>query len=113
MRRSGRLTSSADFRRAYSAGKRASTPGVVVHVLDTGEVRSARIGVSASRGVGGAVQRNRAKRRLREAVRPLRDSLRPGVDAVFVATATTPTASFQELVDSVRRGAASAGALSA
>jgi len=111
MRRADRLTSAADFRRAYASGRRAATPAVVVHALDTGEERSARVGLSASRVVGGAVRRNQAKRRLREALRPIRGSLRAGVDAVLVATPDTPKTPFQELVDSVRTAAARTGAL--
>jgi ribonuclease P protein component len=110
MPRTGRLTSTADFRRTYTAGRRASTKAVVAHVLDTGESRPARVGVSASRGLGGSVQRNRAKRRLREAIRPVRPALRPGVDAVFVATTGTRQVSFQDLVDSVEATALKAGA---
>lgn len=113
MRRAGRLTSTADFRRTYTSGRRTASKPVVVHVLDTGEDRPARVGVSASRGLGGSVQRNRAKRRLREAIKPVRGDLRPGVDVVFVATASTVGASFQELVDSVRGAAEKVGAVDA
>jgi len=61
--------------------------------------------------VGGSVQRNRAKRRVREAVRPIRDSLVRGFDVVFVATARAASVDFQELVSSVRTGATAVGAL--
>jgi ribonuclease P protein component len=113
MRRTGSLTSTADFRRTYASGRRASAKTVVAHVLDTGELRPARVGVSAARGLGGAVQRNRAKRRLREAIRRLRNSMRPGIDAVFVATTETTSVPFQELVDSVAATASKAGAIDA
>jgi len=85
----------------------------VVHALDRGEQRPAKIGVSVTRGLGGAVARNRAKRRLREAIRPIRGSLRPGVDAVFVATPGTISGPFQELAISVKTAAERAGALDA
>jgi ribonuclease P protein component len=113
MPRRGRLTSTADFRRAYTSGRRAAAKTVVAHVLDTGESRPARVGVSASRGLGGAVERNRAKRRLREVIRPIRDTLRSGVDVVFVATVATRAVAFQELADSVQATASKAGALDA
>ena len=44
-----------------------------------------RIGVSAGRSVGNAVQRNRAKRRIREAIAPLLADLPPGHDLVILA----------------------------
>jgi ribonuclease P protein component len=109
----GRLTSTADYRRTYSAGRRASSRAVVVHVNATGESRPARVGVSAASSIGGAVQRNRSKRRLREAVRPIRGLLARGVDVVFVATPNTAVCDFQDLVDSTRESATSAGALRA
>jgi ribonuclease P protein component len=113
MRHTTRLTATADFRRTYSSGRRASSSAVVAHVLDTGESRPARVGVSVSRGLGGAVERNRAKRRLREAISALGGSMRPGVDAVFVATQETSTVTFQELVDNATAAAAKAGAFDA
>ena len=101
MPRASRLTSAADIRRTYSQGRKASSPAVVAHVLLSGEARPARVGVSAARGIGSAVQRNRAKRRIREAVRGLGRSLAPGADVMLVASGKATTAEFQELVDSV------------
>jgi len=57
----------------------------VVHVLERGDDLPARLAVVASRRVGGAVQRNRAKRLLREAARTC--SFRSGIDVVLVARA--------------------------
>lgn len=105
----GRLTSAADFHRTYSEGKRASSRGVIAHVRATDEKRPARIGVTAARGLGGSVQRNLAKRRLREALRRVRDEVRPGSDVVLVASATAIQVDFQDMVDSVRLVLAKAG----
>ncbi|TMK16505.1 MAG: ribonuclease P protein component [Actinobacteria bacterium] len=113
MPRAGRLTSSADFRRIYTSGRRSSAGMVVVHALATGEDRPARVGISAVRGLGGSVQRNRAKRRLREAVRPLRESLAAGLDVIFVATSSAERVGFQKLADNARAGASKVGALRA
>ncbi len=55
-----------------------------------------RVGFVAGRNVGGAVVRNRAKRRLREAV--ARTELRDGVDYVVIASADAVEAPFQRLV---------------
>jgi len=59
------------------------------------------VAVVAGRKVGNAVQRNRAKRRLREAVR--RTPLRPGTAYVFIASPAVVEAPFDRLVDDVRR----------
>lgn len=47
--------------------------------------RHTRVGVSAGRSIGGAVQRNRAKRLLRAAIHPLLPSITPGNDLVLLA----------------------------
>ena len=64
---------------------------LAVHVVPTDRSRT-RLAVVASRRVGGAVQRNRAKRLLREAARSL--AWRPGLDVVLVARAAAAGASF-------------------
>jgi ribonuclease P protein component len=111
MQRTRRLTATADIRRTYTEGRRASSPAVVVHVRISGEARPARVGVTAARGVGGSVERNRAKRRVREAVRAIDASLVSGSDVMLVATRQTNSSEFQELVDSVRDSLSKAGAL--
>lgn len=60
----------------------------------------ARVAVVASRRVGGAVQRNRAKRLLREAARQL--PLRPDVDVVLVARAPCAAARLDVVADEVQ-----------
>jgi ribonuclease P protein component len=109
MGKSGRLTSPADFHRTYSEGTRASVGSVVAHVRPTDERGPARIGVSAARGLGGSVGRNRAKRRVREALLILRDEVRPGSDIVLVASPAATRVDFQDMVDNVRRALARAG----
>ncbi len=59
-----------------------------------------RVGYTASRKVGNAVVRNRAKRRLRAAAaRILAERGRPGTDYVLIARATTAERPFAALVD--------------
>lgn len=66
-------------------------------------VETIRVGFTATRKIGGAVVRNRAKRRLREVARALLPLLgRPGVDYVFVARAGTPQRPWERLLDDAK-----------
>ena len=84
MERRYRLTGPADFQRVRRTGTSYSHPLFVV-VVCANELPVARLGVSASRSLGNAVRRNRAKRRLREAFRPVVADVRGGWDLVVIA----------------------------
>ena len=79
-----RLTRSKDFERVRRFGKSYAHPLLVliVHPTKTDQVR---IGIAAGKSVGGAVQRNRAKRLLRAAAAPLIRSVAPGHDLILLA----------------------------
>jgi ribonuclease P protein component len=67
-----RLRDSSAFRRTVRSGRRAGSRALVVHLLvdpAAGAAPSVRVGLVVSRAVGGAVVRNRVKRRLRHVVR--------------------------------------------
>ena len=94
MQRKFRLTRSTDFKRVRRTGKSYAHPFVVL-VVKANEVSRVRVGVTAGRSVGGAVQRNKAKRLLREAVRPLLQDLSPGWDLILIARSALLTTSLE------------------
>lgn len=108
------VTNRADFVR-LARGVRRSQPSLTLEVAPTPEARrkpdTVRYGVTASRKVGGAVERNRAKRRLREAARtvlPL--SAVGGNDYVLVARRETLVRPFDGLLADLARALSAAHA---
>ncbi len=83
--RRGRLSRSAEFERVYRQGRAISNRHLVLYTFTNPSVQRPRIGLSVSRKVGGAVERNRVKRLLREAFAQSEDDLGTGQDIVVVA----------------------------
>ena len=81
----GRLSRSADFERVYRHGRSTANRQLVLYAFPNPSTRVPRLGVSVSRRVGGAVQRNRVKRLLREAFARTEAALAPEQDVVVVA----------------------------
>lgn len=83
MRRANRLRRPEQFRRVRQTGRTVTSPWLALTVAP-GRRNAVRCGFVTGRRIGGAVQRNRARRRVREAVRLLLPSLATGYDLVFV-----------------------------
>ena len=117
--RQGRLLRHADFERVYKLGRRHFSQHMTVFYLPRAEQEEAdpsagksaaparvagmRIGFTVSRALGGAVDRNRMKRRLRESVRSNWPELTPPVDVVINPKKSLLNADFGGLQREIRR----------
>ena len=99
--RSHRLTKETEYSDAYRRGR--SARGRLVTCVAAPVGMETRLGVVASRRVGGAVERNRAKRRLRHAARTLWKELADcGWHIVLIATPATGTVDYGLLLAELR-----------
>ena len=89
-----RLTGDKRFDQIHREGRSAANHFLVIRVLPNGLDQN-RFGFLVNKRIGGAVTRNRVKRRLREAVR--QTPLAKGWDAVFIARRGVEVASYQQL----------------
>jgi len=96
VKRSFRLSKSADFKRVRRAGKSYAHPFIVLLALPN-QTDQIRIAVVAGRSVGSAVIRNRAKRLLRAGIQGLLDRLRPGWDIILIARPTITSADLNSI----------------
>lgn len=78
------LKRNSDFQRLYNRGKSVVKPTMVVYAKK-GRGEMLRLGITATKKLGGAVERNRAKRRIRELFRVKQDELVSGYDICIVA----------------------------
>jgi ribonuclease P protein component len=103
--KSRRLLKHADFQRVYQTGRRQFTGNMTVFFLrrDDASAEGARIGLTVGKVLGGAVERNRIKRRMREAVRLSGVPREALVDIVFNPRKSVLDLRFAELVNEVSR----------
>lgn len=111
--KSRRLLRRADFQRVYSEGGKIPGPYFLLFYLRRQEAGPCRVGLTASRKVGKAVVRNRAKRLLREAVRRHWDATPDNCDCVLHVRTQMREAGFAdveaELLRTMRRARAKLG----
>jgi ribonuclease P protein component len=114
--RTGRLLRHADFERVYKEGRRHFSATMTVFYLGrlgeesvegkragTPAAHGLRVGFTVGRALGGAVQRNRMKRRLREAVRMTRPVTGVAADVVINPKKSLLAADFENVLKEVSR----------
>jgi len=105
--RSAHLLRHIDFERVYKQGRRHFATHMTIFYLARAERGKSsdglRVGFTVSRALGGAVDRNRMKRRLREAVRAKFPNASLAVDVVINPKKSLRTADFSDLLKEVER----------
>jgi ribonuclease P protein component len=106
--RVARLLKHSDFERVYKQGRRHFSSHMTVFYLrrtmDAASLpNGARVGFTVGRVLGGAVERNRIKRRLREAVRLRQTVLQSPIDVVINPKKSVLTLEFSVVLDEVGR----------
>jgi ribonuclease P protein component len=94
-----RLTRSAEFLRVKNEGGAHRGALMILGVLETGSADAFRAGFVTSKRIGGAVVRNRVRRRLREIVRRHQHRLRAGIWLVLIARPGVEKATYSGLED--------------
>lgn len=100
--RSVRLLRHADFERVYKQGRRHFAAHLTVFYLPRQTAPGVRVGFTVGKVLGGAVVRNRLKRRLREAVR-LHGTIPAAMDVVINPKKSLLTAAFVDVQREIRR----------
>ena len=95
------LRRKADFDALSRSGTTGSSPLLVLRAMRTGRPDT-RVGMSTPRSLGGAVQRNRMRRRLRAVVREQLASIGAGWDLLLIARPAAAAASHGELRDTLQ-----------
>lgn len=102
---------SPDFQRLSRDGKRWSCAAFILQYLPKDPEAAAQFGFTASRKVGNAVVRNRAKRRLREMIRlQLKEGVLNGFDLVLIAKTAAATYDFSMMQIDFKKGLKTLGA---
>lgn len=95
------LKNRRDFKRVIDCGRRKKLENIIAYRLPN-QLGITRLGISTTKRTGGSVDRNRVKRRVREAVRKNASFLPPGEDIVIVAGRKCLEAPFEEIERDVR-----------
>jgi ribonuclease P protein component len=103
-RRADRLKKRYEFRQVQLNGRRIHTPHFLL-VVRPNALPNTRLGITVTKKVGTAVQRNRIKRVVREVFRRNRHLFPPSHDVVFIAKRDAQHVSYDTLLGELRRAA--------
>jgi ribonuclease P protein component len=95
--KANRITSGDDYKAAVRRGRRIVGPHTVTYLRKSSEERPPRFGFIVAKNVGGAVTRNRVRRRLKAAGFELVPSLSSGTDVVIRALPASVQAEWSTL----------------
>jgi len=101
--KTSRILRSKDFRRVYDNGAKFSGPLFSAFCLRNTTGGGVRVGFTCPRALGGAVVRNRIKRRVREAVRPRLERVGAGWEIVINPRSRVMTAPFSQIEREVEK----------
>lgn len=104
------LKENRDYRRAYTRGKSYVSSDLVTYV-NKNNINNLRIGITTGKKIGKAVERNRSRRIIREALGKLYPDIKPGYDLVFVARGKTPYRKSTDIYRSMRKHLSDSGLL--
>ncbi len=94
------ISQNRDFKRGYKKGESCVSSLVVVYAIKN-RYNHLRIGITASKKIGNAVKRNRARRLIKESVRLLNLDENLGYDLIFVARSKTTFSTMQKVKNEV------------
>ena len=92
-----------DFKKAYSKGKSFVSKSLVIYVARNYK-KGLRIGITTSKKIGNAPQRNRARRIIRESAKRVLDKFSGNFDIIFVARKCTVDMKSTELDSNIEKG---------
>ncbi|MFC4736220.1 ribonuclease P protein component [Bacillus daqingensis] len=102
MKKENRLQKNEDFQTVFRSGHSAANRQFVVYRLHRDAQEHIRIGLSVSKKLGNAVRRNRIKRLMKEALRPMIADLKQNCDVVIIARKPAADMEFDEMKKSLR-----------
>jgi ribonuclease P protein component len=101
VQRQYRLAKREDFSRVYRLGRSAANRQFVVYAMENKRNEKIRVGVSASKKLGGAVVRNRLRRMIKEIARHHIDEIIRGYDLIVIVRGPAVQMTYQEMEKSL------------